>query len=150
PTRVGPAQIHAQDRLIDLRRSPLIARDHRALPLGCPPFRAEPPARDRERRRPHTRRQRARARPVPVALARGAHPIGSPGPPGRPAPPPRPRPPPTPPPSPSPSSPSIVSRPRCRMTASSAVAPSVALVFLLSCVTRHPPAPAAKRAQLLV
>src|SRR6266566_1722267 len=75
PPRVTPAQVDAEDRLVDPRRPSLVPRHRRAGPLGrAAVLRRQPGAGHRDRRRPETRGERPRPRPVSIAGPRLAHP----------------------------------------------------------------------------
>src|SRR5207247_10347184 len=88
PPRVAPAQVDAEDRLVDPGRPPLVPRHRGAGPLGrAPVLRRQPGAGHGDRRRPETRGECPRPRPVSIAGPPPAPPP-PPGTPQRPPPPP--------------------------------------------------------------
>ena len=68
PARVRAREVHARDRLVDLRHPSLVARQQLRAPLVLAPFLVEDhAARHAHRERPALRRQRPRPRPVSIA-----------------------------------------------------------------------------------
>src|SRR6202022_3989629 len=74
PARVGAAQVHPKDRLVDPLGAALVARDDLAAPLATAPIVVlDSRPRHRDRRRPKAGRQRSQALAVSVASSNRAN-----------------------------------------------------------------------------